>query len=309
MNDKDAGSRSAKTKKGNLPARSKRKQKEDAPTVPTPSPTFTVRPTQELLPRIQQLARDMGRSEAQLMQEGISDLLSMIESGCDYVPPLVQRARLWREGELRNQKRQLGGGMLPSYAKDEIFPSECVRNLSPDLVFLPVYTEFGSWLMVPEEESNNELSTVPRPSELVGISLAKRREAIFGIKIDLSQQERPIDGVQPSQRSGDILLVAPSPELEQFLSQNKGAKTHAAWKQLGYLAASRSIIVGSHFAHGAFVASLHLPDPNEPDQNVWLAVPAREKSPHRAGILLEECDAVAVVVQQILVPGSSGLSF
>ena len=86
---------------------------------PVPS-TITVRPSKELRPFLLKLARDLDKSEGQILLESAAAILAMIESGEDHVPAMVRAIRVLREhkatfsepphsigGQLRRDKREV----------------------------------------------------------------------------------------------------------------------------------------------------------------------------------------------------------
>ena len=63
---------------------------------PLPS-TITVRPPKDLRPALLKLAKDLDKSEGQILLESAAAILEMLESGEDRVPQLVRAARVLRE--------------------------------------------------------------------------------------------------------------------------------------------------------------------------------------------------------------------
>jgi SOS-response transcriptional repressor LexA len=61
------------------------------------TPTITVRPSKELRPALLQLAKDLDKSEGQILLECTAAILEMLDSGEDRVPQLVRAARVLRE--------------------------------------------------------------------------------------------------------------------------------------------------------------------------------------------------------------------
>ena len=59
-------------------------------------PTITVRPPKELRPALLKLARDLDKSEGQILLESVAAILEMLESGEDHVPQIVRAARVLR---------------------------------------------------------------------------------------------------------------------------------------------------------------------------------------------------------------------
>ena len=89
----------------------------EQPPVP---PTITVRPSKELRPFLLKLAKDLDKSEGQILLESAAAILAMIESGEDHVPAMVRAIRVLREhhatfsepphlvsGQLRRDKREV----------------------------------------------------------------------------------------------------------------------------------------------------------------------------------------------------------
>ena len=87
---------------------------------PTPPPTITVRPSKELRPFLLKLAKDLDKSEGQILLESAAAVIEMIESGEDRVPQLVRAVRVLRankatfsepavliEGKLRRDRREV----------------------------------------------------------------------------------------------------------------------------------------------------------------------------------------------------------
>ncbi len=83
-------------------------------------PTITVRPSKELRPCLLKLAKDLDKSEGQILLESAAAILAMLESGEDHVPAIVRAARVLREhnatfsepahligGKLRRDKREV----------------------------------------------------------------------------------------------------------------------------------------------------------------------------------------------------------
>ena len=83
-------------------------------------PTITVRPSKELRPFLLKLAKDLDKSEGQILLESAAAILAMIESGEDHVPAMVRAIRVLREhhatfsepphlvsGQLRRDKREV----------------------------------------------------------------------------------------------------------------------------------------------------------------------------------------------------------
>ena len=64
---------------------------------PVPPLTITVRPPKELRPALLQLAKDLDKSEGQILLESAAAILEMLESGEDRVPQIVRAARVLRE--------------------------------------------------------------------------------------------------------------------------------------------------------------------------------------------------------------------
>ena len=64
------------------------------PSVPL---TITVRPSRDLRPALLKLARDLDKSEGQILLESAAAILEMIESGEDQVPAMVRAIRVLRE--------------------------------------------------------------------------------------------------------------------------------------------------------------------------------------------------------------------
>lgn len=60
-------------------------------------PTITVRPPKDLRPALLQLAKDLDKSEGQILLESAAAILEMLESGEDRVPQLVRAVRVLRE--------------------------------------------------------------------------------------------------------------------------------------------------------------------------------------------------------------------
>ena len=60
-------------------------------------PTITVRPSKELRPLLLKLAKDLDKSEGQILLESAAAILAMLETGEDHVPALVRAARVLRE--------------------------------------------------------------------------------------------------------------------------------------------------------------------------------------------------------------------
>ena len=86
---------------------------------PLPS-TITVRPPKELRPALLQLAKDLDKSEGQILLESAAAILEMLASGEDHVPQIVRAARVLRThkatfsepaavigGRLRRDKREV----------------------------------------------------------------------------------------------------------------------------------------------------------------------------------------------------------
>ncbi len=65
--------------------------------MPVPPLTITVRPSKELRPALLQLAKDLDKSEGQILLESAAAVLEMLESGEDRVPQIVRAARVLRE--------------------------------------------------------------------------------------------------------------------------------------------------------------------------------------------------------------------
>ena len=61
------------------------------------SSTITVRPSKELRPLLLKLAKDLDKSEGQILLESAAAILTMIESGEDHVPAMVRAIRVLRE--------------------------------------------------------------------------------------------------------------------------------------------------------------------------------------------------------------------
>lgn len=59
--------------------------------------TITVRPSKELRPLLLRLAKDLDKSEGQILLESAAAILMMIESGEDHVPAMVRAIRVLRE--------------------------------------------------------------------------------------------------------------------------------------------------------------------------------------------------------------------
>ena len=59
--------------------------------------TITVRPSKELRPFLLKLAKDLDKSEGQILLESAAAILTMIESGEDHVPAMVRAIRVLRE--------------------------------------------------------------------------------------------------------------------------------------------------------------------------------------------------------------------
>ena len=59
--------------------------------------TITVRPSKELRPFLLKLAKDLDKSEGQILLESAAAILAMIESGEDHVPAMVRAIRVLRE--------------------------------------------------------------------------------------------------------------------------------------------------------------------------------------------------------------------
>ena len=59
--------------------------------------TITVRPSKELRPLLLRLAKDLDKSEGQILLESAAAILAMIESGEDHVPAMVRAIRVLRE--------------------------------------------------------------------------------------------------------------------------------------------------------------------------------------------------------------------
>ena len=68
-------------------------------------PTITVRPSKELRPLLLRLAKDLDKSEGQILLESAAAILAMLETGEDHVPAMV---RAIREGAARAQRHLLG---------------------------------------------------------------------------------------------------------------------------------------------------------------------------------------------------------
>ena len=60
-------------------------------------PTITVRPAKDLRPALLKLAKDLDKSEGQILLESAAAILQMLESGEDLVPQIVRAARVLRE--------------------------------------------------------------------------------------------------------------------------------------------------------------------------------------------------------------------
>ena len=59
--------------------------------------TITVRPSKEIRPLLLKLAKDLDKSEGQILLESAAAILAMLETGEDHVPQLVRAARVLRE--------------------------------------------------------------------------------------------------------------------------------------------------------------------------------------------------------------------
>ena len=84
------------------------------------TPTITVRPSKDLRPALLKLAKDLDKSEGQILLESAAAILEMTESGEDRVPAMVRAIRVLREhhatfsepthrtgGQLRRDKREV----------------------------------------------------------------------------------------------------------------------------------------------------------------------------------------------------------
>lgn len=59
-------------------------------------PTITVRPSKDLRSALRQLAKDLDKSEGQILLESAAAILEMLDSGEDRVPQIVRAARVLR---------------------------------------------------------------------------------------------------------------------------------------------------------------------------------------------------------------------
>lgn len=282
---------------------------------PKPSLTFTVRPSKDLLPRLQRMASDTDRSEAQLMLESVTAIIDMIEGGNDFVPPIVQRARIWREYLARNPGTKLGGGALTPEANGRIMPSESVRNLSPELIFVPVYDHYHAYIVTDEARRLPDSSLHPVPCEKVGIPFGKSHKAEFGIKLDLGSKEQ-ILGIQPGQKTGDILLLATPDKLNESIRpfdalMLKNPVPKPIYSEQEFLIKTRREFIGVHDKHGPFIGRVNAGSTvsERTNKGAFVYVPAGVGNDSKLTIPLKECHDFAVIVQQLLVPGSAGLDF
>ena len=60
-------------------------------------PTITVRPSKEMRPALLRLAKDLDKSEGQILLESAAAILEMLDSGEDLVPQIVRAVRVLRE--------------------------------------------------------------------------------------------------------------------------------------------------------------------------------------------------------------------
>ena len=83
-------------------------------------PTITVRPPKDMRPALLKLAKDLDKSEGQILLESAAAILEMLESGEDLVPQIVRAVRVLREhkatfsepahrigGKLRRDQREV----------------------------------------------------------------------------------------------------------------------------------------------------------------------------------------------------------
>ena len=113
---------------------------------PPLSPTITVRPSKELRPLLLKLAKDLDKSEGQILLESAAAILTMIESGEDHVPAMIRAARVLREhratfsepphligSQLRRDKREVS---LYSEIRAG-HPSAICADAPPETIRLP----------------------------------------------------------------------------------------------------------------------------------------------------------------------------
>ncbi len=109
-------------------------------------PTITVRPSKDLRPALLKLAKDLDKSEGQILLESAAAILEMLESGEDRVPLLVRAARVLREHKATfSEPAHLIGGKLRRDQREvslytEIragYPSAVSAEAPPEKVRLP----------------------------------------------------------------------------------------------------------------------------------------------------------------------------
>ena len=252
---------------------------------PAPSPTYTVRPNKELLPRLQKLAQEMGRSEALIMADCTSTILDMIEKGYDFVPSLVQKARVLREHFGNNPEKEglLGGGGSKYRNRDYILPSETVRNLSPDLHIFPVFAQMRKYTLLDPEGPGMGAC------ELVGVPEGKDRGAIYGLKIK-APRFQPFYGCHFT--AGDILMMNP---LRNFYSDEvkKADPTRVPYwhmKSYGYG-------IAGFYKQSPFVGRLTTAPKDWGDRHDrFVQVPAGEFNPEPISFPAKECEHLTMVV-------------
>ena len=108
--------------------------------------TITVRPSRDLRPALLKLARDLDKSEGQILLESAAAILEMIESGEDQVPAMVRAIRVLREhnATFSEPPRLIGGPILRDKREVSLYseisaghPSAVCADAPTDKIRLP----------------------------------------------------------------------------------------------------------------------------------------------------------------------------
>ena len=109
-------------------------------------PTITVRPSKELRPLLLKLAKDLDKSEGQILLESAAAILAMLETGEDHIPQLVRAARVLREhnATYAEPAHALGGRLLRDRREVSLYseisaghPSAVCADAPVDKIRLP----------------------------------------------------------------------------------------------------------------------------------------------------------------------------
>ena len=108
--------------------------------------TITVRPSKELRPLLLKLAKDLDKSEGQILLESAAAILEMIESGEDRVPAMVRAIRVLREhhATFSEPPHQIGGQLRRDQREVSLYseiraghPSAVGADAPPEKIRLP----------------------------------------------------------------------------------------------------------------------------------------------------------------------------